>query len=170
VKKYILPALIISSPQLIVSLISTSFYQSKFISLIIGLIYIVVSFFLFLHFLKKYKTNELNNEMPFSKGFAYSFKLSLLWAFFCGIISVIYSYMRPEVTKAIMERTIAEQKQKIIEQYGSMPLSDENNLRAMLEFNQNPFVIAGGTIIYLIFIGLIISLIAASVSKSKVNS
>lgn len=169
-KKYILPALIIASPQLIVSLMSTSFYQSKSNTLIVGLIYIIVSFFLFLYFLKKYKTNELNNEMTFSKGFGYSFKLSLWWAFFCGIISVIYTYLRPEFTRAIMERTLAEQKQKIIEQYGSMPLSDENNLRAMLEFQQNPFVIAGGTIIYLIFIGLIISLIAASVSKSKVNS
>jgi len=170
VKKYILPALIISSPQLIVSLVSTSFYESKSITLIIGLIYIIVSFFLFLHFLKKFKANELNNEMPFSKGFGYSFKLSLWWAFFCGIISVIYTYLRPEVTRAIMERTLAEQKQKIIEQYGSMPLSEENNLRAMMEFQQNPFFIAGGTIIYLIFIGLIISLIASAICKSKTNN
>lgn len=168
-KKFVIPALIIAAPQLVATFFSMTYYENRNLSFIIGLIYLVITFFLFLHFTKKYKANELKNEMSFSKGFGYSMKVSVLWAVFCCIINFIYSKVNYEAATALNEKLFNEQRKKIIEQMGSISLSEENKLKELIEIQQNPLFMAGGTFIYLIFVGLFISLIVAGITKTKIK-
>jgi hypothetical protein len=166
-KKYILPCSIILITQSISSFFSTFYYDSKTFVTIMGLVNLMIVFFIFLFFLKKLKKEEFNNEITFSKAFGYSFKLSLLWSFIGIIIFNIYSIFNREAVKNIMERSFAEQRQKIIDTQGSISLSEEKFLRGILESQQNPFLMSIGTFIYLLIAGLVISLIVSAICKSK---
>ncbi|MFN5460565.1 MAG: DUF4199 domain-containing protein [Bacteroidota bacterium] len=169
-KKFIVPTIFVSLPQLLATIFSYHFYNSKSISLIVSIINLIVTFFIFIYFVKKYKKDYLSNEMSFSKGFGYSIKISILWAIFGSLMNFVYTILNPEVIQAVMNRAFEEQKQKIIEQAGTISLSQEKNLKMILEINQNPLLILGESIIYLFFLGLFISLIVAAICKSKIKS
>ena len=170
-KKFILPAFIISLPYLLSCFVGTQYYEMMYtipaLQIGIGLGQLLLPFFLLMYFVRKYKTEFSGGIITFRNAFRYTFKLTLLWSLFTSIITLVYYLLNGDLMQKIAAISLANSKEKIISTAGAISASEQKMLESISATQNNPYFMTLSAIIMILFFGTLFSLIIAAIVKSK---
>jgi len=134
---------------------------SGMMGILVNIVIMVITFFTIYMGIKEIRDEELNGELTTGIAVRKGLQIALIAGLLAAVFSVLYSTV---IDPAFMERMMEASEAKFDE--GNVPEAQREMSRTIMKFMFNPYVMAPFTIAWVVFWGLLKSLVAGAMLKT----